>query len=430
MKSELKTLRSLGLAGSFLVILHLLMPSVAGAGIAVSPLQQWVDTKPGKQAEFSVTVTNVKRNENTPPETVRVSLVDFSVSNEGKLSFHKKLDHERSAREWIDIEDGEFMLKPNESKKITGTVSAPLAADGDYWAALMVTLGKQRKNEKGVRVVLRTASGIFVHVARRNYLARSSFTDTKIHLPSPDPDRGTGKAEAEARKDTQEQPAFRIDAAVKNDGKVAFSGKATAHLYDKNRRRIASIPMHAPRKRLLPGHVRRFQGVMAMPLPAGGYRLRIICEASDRHGRKPMAEKEFKVTQTMAKYWASNSPAGAAGQGLKTEPRKLQITLRPGRFSTAQVKVTNQGLDTVSVRGELESDALPAGWVTLRRPEFTLLPRMTRNAACSVRIPRDAQSGHYEANLKLRAEFPAATDDPVIRNIPITIDVQESGNQS
>jgi len=430
MKSEPTRIRRLGLAGIFLVVLHLLMPAVAGAGVAVSPLQQWVDVKPGKTADFSLTVTNVKRNENTPPEFFRVRLVDFSVSHEGKLSFHEKLEHERSARDWIDMEDGEFMLKPNESKKITGTISAPLAAGGDYWAAVMVTLGRRRKNEDGVRVVLRTASGLFVHVGRRNYLARSSFTDTKIQLPSPDPDRDTGKAEAEAKKDSQEQPAFRIDAAVKNDGKVAFSGKATAHLYDENRRRIASIPMHAQRKRLLPGHRRRFRGVMAMPLPAGSYRLRIICEAARRHGRKTMVEKHFDVASSIAKYWSDHSHIGSTDGPLKTDQQNLELKLSPGRFSIGQLKLTNQSLDTLSVRCELQTDSLPAEWVNIRSKELTLPPRMARNLACSARIPPDATPGRYKGSLKLHIELPAASEESVVQNIPLTVEVTKADAQS
>ena len=171
------------ITAALLVYVFLVCSADSIAGMAVSPLQQWVTVKPGKEASFSVTVTNTNRGPETRPCTVSVSVVDFTVSPQGRLSFGAHLKHSRSAVEWFTFNASEFILEPGESKEIKARVSAPASADGDYWAAIMVKLDNSKKQNKGVMVNLQTASGVFVHVARRNYIEWGNVTDANVVMP-------------------------------------------------------------------------------------------------------------------------------------------------------------------------------------------------------------------------------------------------------
>jgi hypothetical protein len=340
--------------------------------MAVSPLQQWVEVKPGRQASFSVTVTNTNRGPETTPCTVNVSVVDFTVSPHGKLSFGAHLKHNRSAVEWFTFNAGEFVLDPGESREIKATVSAPLDADGDYWAAFMVRLVNPRKQGNGIHVKLQTASGVFVHVARRNYIERGSVIDANVVMPEfAQQDIFTGEsAWEEVVQEAQQEQAFKINAELKNDGLVAFLANGKAFLYSGNWRRAASIPLYTKRRRILPGHTRWFTGVMSQPLLPGQYKLRLFFDCDSKYGRKITRDMEFSVSDELAHQWAENF-TGDDAQKLEIEPKEIEMALTGGRLTFARFLISNQGLNTVAVRCWLEVDELPEGWLELKSPKFT-----------------------------------------------------------
>jgi hypothetical protein len=370
--------------------------------MAVSPLQQWVEVKPGDEAVFSVTVTNTKRGPETRPCTVYVSVVDFTVSPEGALSFGQEFKHERSAVDWISFDADEVVLEPGESRRIKAKVSAPAGADGDYWAAIMFRLGSSAKKGNGVQVVLRSASGVFVHVARRNYIARASIINTKASLPVPaaeNPAVDWGQGSQEIKK----EQAFEITAELKNDGLIAFLAKGTAFLYTGDWRRAASIPLHTNRRRIFPGHSRYFTGVMSQPLPAGEYKLRVFFEPDTKYSRKITKDIEVSVSDESAILWAEGFK-GEDIQTLEIGQKELNLVLTPGRFTAAQLLVANKGLNTVSISCRLEQNELPEGWVELKSDDFTLAGNSRRNLVCSVRIPHNAGRGEYNGIIHLEAE--------------------------
>ncbi len=444
------------IAAGFFAVACLVLPNRAVAGMAVSPMQQWVTVKPGKDASFSVTITNVDRGFGTLPCKVNVDALDFTVSPQGKISFDKDARHSRSAAEWISFEDGEFVLEPGESKEIKGKVSAPYGADGDYWAAIMIGLGNPKKQEKGINVNLRTASGVFVHVERRKYAERASVIDANVALPEFDPvrnstnspERWKGKVSngVDPNENFAEEPnewqasqqgeqALKINAELKNDGLVAFLTNGKAFLYDENWRRVASIPLYSKRRRILPDDTRCFTGVMSQPLPTGKYKARVVFESEAEHSRKITKDIEFTVSNELARQWAGNFTFDDI-QTLKIEPQELKLTLTGGRFTAARFLVANQCLSTVSIRCRLESDsalrsasqsnsALPEGWLELKATEFTLNPNTRRNIVCSVRIPQDAEQGEYSGTIHIEVERSGLTvegqDNVELHKIPICI---------
>lgn len=393
------------IAAGFLALILLILPADCFAGVAVSPLKQWVEVKPGKDALFSVDITNTNRGPETRPSTVSVDVVDFTVSPQGGLSFGEEFKHDRSAVDWISFNAGKLVLQPGETKEIKAKLSAPPSADGDYWAAIMVTLGNSRKQEKGIQVVLRTASGVFVHVARRNYIARGDIINTTVAIPESYPEQVLTEELTwdQSSQEVQKEQALKINVELKNDGLVTFLANGKAFLYSGNWRRMASIPLHTNRRRIFPGHSRYFTGVMSQPLPAGEYKLRLFFEPDSKYGRKITKDMEFSVSDESARQWAESFSRDDI-QMMEVEPQQIKLTLTPGRLTATRFLVVNQGLSTVAAHCWLEENGPSQGWLKLKSTDFTLAPNSRRNVVCSVKIPPDAQPGQYYATIHMEVE--------------------------
>ena len=426
------------IVAALLTSFFLTFPCEVIAGMAVSPLQQWVTVKPGKQATVTVTVTNTNRGPETKPCTISVEVVDFTVSPQGKLSFVKEARHSRSAVDWLHFDTRPFVLQPGESKKLEGKVSAPARADGDYWAAVMVKLGNTQESEGNVAVRLQTASGIFVHVARRNYIERGTVIDANVVLPEFAPGGNSAEESAwnQTSEEIQKKQVLKVNAELENDGLVAFLANGKANLYSENWRRVASIPMYTNRRRIFPTHSRRFTGVMSQPIPAGKYKLRLVFEptssrngsSTTKHSRKITKDMELVVSDDLAQQWSKNFTDDGI-QILDVKPQELNLSLNPGRFTTKRFQAISQGLSTVSVRCRIEADGQIRDWVALKSADFALAANTRRSVLCWVRIPPDAEPGRYCGTICVEAERSGLTaqhaDNIEVQKIPIAIVISE-----
>ena len=96
------------------------------AGIVVSPLKQEVDVKPGRTAEFHISIANSARNEwDQPAETVHLEVMDFSVSEGGGLTFQPAGTVKNSASKWITLDKSDLRLAPGQGEKVTCKLRAP-----------------------------------------------------------------------------------------------------------------------------------------------------------------------------------------------------------------------------------------------------------------------------------------------------------------
>jgi len=407
------------------------------AGMAVSPLKQWVEVKPGAEAYFCVNVTNANRGPQTGPCTVYADVVDFTVSAYGQLSFGQEHKHARSAVPWITLDASEFVIEPGESYELRAKVSAPISADGDYWAAIMFTLGNPESRKANVHVILRTASGVFVRVARRNYIEQASITDVNVSLPrfAKDVDIPEESAQHQASDQVggQTEGVLKINAQLKNDGLIAMEPNGKVFLYAGNSRRIGYIPLYASRRQILPGHTRWFTGVMPQPLAAGQYSVRVFFDSGSKYGRTKTKDVEFSISQELAAQWAQNFTGDDRGM-LELNPQKIDLTLNPGRFTVTKLLIANKSCGTVSVRCRVKSEQLkgvpawrgPKGWTRLDCSEFALAPNGRRNIVCAVRIPPDAQPQDYNATIQIEAERSGLTEQAVNNVVVLEIPVQIS----
>lgn len=394
-----KNLNSARLIRAFAVLIFLGLAQQCFGGMAVSPLQQWIDVKPGKDSSFSVTVTNTKRADDTPACTINVSIIDFSVSPLGVLLFGPEYKHDRSAVLWISCETGNFVLQPGESKEFKATVSAPLNADGDYWAAFMIGLAGAPQDQKGVKVNLRTASGVFVHVARRTYIEWGTIIDANVVMPQFAEEPADGNAVGKA----DNKNSLKINAEMKNIGPVAILAKAKALIYTEKNRRIASVSLHSIRRQVLPGHTRLFSGVMAQPIPAGKYKMRLVFDSNSQRSQKTTKEIEFSVSDEISNQWAETFK-GDVQKTLELKPVEIRQTLNAGRFTVVKCLIANKGLGTISIGSTLSGDGLKKDWFELKSADFTLAPAMQQNLICYIKVPGNAKPGSYSGVIKIKAE--------------------------
>ncbi len=421
----------LAVVGIPIAALLLAAGSGTEAGVSVSPLQQEIQAKPGVATEFTVTLTNVRRSVSAPPARVRLEIVDFTMSLVGNLAFGDKPAQNRSALPWIQLDAKDVVIEPDQVRQVKGRIYAPRgAADGDYWAALMVT-PVEPVQENGISIILRTASALFVRVQRRNHTERLNVRDVEVTLPNLDPQAisvtGGGAAQAGASDDNH---SLQFYADVENIGPVSCTTSGKAHLYLSGIRKVASIPLHARSRRILPGESRRFIGVLPAALPAGEYSLRVIFNSDSQGGQKGYSEIHFTVDGRTARLWKEfyeRRGDSATRPGLAVNAETLTLNLQPGRFTTATIPISNGGGGTMQVTCRLNGEAIQNGWVSLDQAEFTLEPRMRRSVLCRIAVPENAQPGDYLGNVVFEAEVASLADLPgtEVHTLPVRIMVNK-----
>ncbi len=385
-------------------------------GMAVSPLKQEITVRPGKETEFYVNVTNNNRGPQTQPCKVKVQPIDFYVSKEGKLQFGEEFKGERSAVDWIELSSDSFILQPGESKKVKGTVKAPLNCDGDYWAAVMIGLDNGDKGEQGVKLNLRTASGVFIRVKKRNYIERAKIKGAEIIMPEV----------TSNNSENDEGSVLKIKATVENTGFISFIAKGEVFIYTEGWRKIATIPLSSNRRRIFPTHSRIFEGTMSEPLPAGKYYARVFFGSDLKRGRKFTKQLTFEIDEQLSKEWTDATPF-VENCIFELKPEKIDLEAVPGRFTTKRILTSNNSFNSLSVDLELDSGEIPKTWVTLKHSDFTVSQNNRKNATCYIRIPVDAERGSYEGKISAKMERSGLTGNNKnveIKEIPISIKVK------
>ena len=416
-----------------IALFFFIFQEIGFAGVAVSPLQQTVEVKPGKKAVFTISLTNNKRDSKTLPCPVKVEVLDFNVSDRGQLSFGPEYKHPRSAVSWISLDANAFVLKPGESREVKATVAAPIDADGDYWAAAMIELGEPQKSEKGVQVKFRTASGIFIHVARRSYSERGNITDVNVTMPN---FNATGDSNENNLSEVDlyrlhEKRSLKVEAKLRNEGIISFLARGKAYIYSDDLRRIATIPLDASRRQVLPDDNRWFTGIMAPPLPAGNYKLRTIFAYDSKYKHKIMKDTEFTISQEMADVWAKNYKDDGMSK-LKFEPKQVDLKLSPGRLTATTLQIVNQGMNTIVANCRIESDGAKNDWLEMKATDFTITPNGEYSTACVIRVPSDAKPGTYNWTILVETEQSGLTSQEQNNNkqykIPISIMIDENAH--
>ena len=150
-------LRTAGVAG----VLGLLLsaPSAADISVDVSPAKYELQTQPGKQETFPITV----RNTSGAPVHIVASLADYAVGPTGNYAFTAPGKSTYSLSKTITINPREFDLEPGTFAQVRFSVDVPPNAAGEYSNLVFFTTRPTRKGP-GLSIVERIASKIYVMI--------------------------------------------------------------------------------------------------------------------------------------------------------------------------------------------------------------------------------------------------------------------------
>ncbi|HUU91851.1 MAG TPA: hypothetical protein VM238_11670 [Phycisphaerae bacterium] len=388
----------------------------APAGITVSPLKQDIALKPGGTATFHVTVANRARTRGAPPQSARLQVTDFEITERGAVLLKPPGTVEDSATAWITPTHAAVTLKPNQSERIDFEVKAPYTATGEYYAAVVVVL--DRKQTHGtLEVEYRIASGVYVTVQGRTFPKKAKVLRCEVGWLGPDG--------ALPKSDAAPMPA--ILAVLKNTGRSRFDASGHLRISNAEGRTVFKAPMTTRRPSVLAGDTRLFECPLTKVLPCGLYTMRV--EFDHQSGwTKAQARVPLMITAEqealLAKAAAAAVTATVSGPTVKVEPKALAAKLPAGTFRVLKVDVTNTGGDSLQCRATVADPSgarNPASWFQIRTDTFTLATTASKTLHLFVRVPDEA-AGHHETTLVLEIDTLDAAPSRI--EVPIDLTVQ------
>jgi hypothetical protein len=134
-------------------------PSSADISVDVAPAKYELQTQPGKQETFPITV----RNTSNAAVHIVASLSDYAVGPTGSYAFSAPGKSPYSLSKTISINPREFDLEPGTFTQVRFSVDVPANAAGEYSNLVFFTTRPTRKGA-GLSIVERIASKIYVMI--------------------------------------------------------------------------------------------------------------------------------------------------------------------------------------------------------------------------------------------------------------------------
>jgi hypothetical protein len=134
-------------------------PSSADISVDVSPAKYELQTQPGKQETFPITV----RNTSNAAVHIVASLSDYAVGPTGNYAFAPPGKSPFSLSKTITINPREFDLEPGSFTQVRFSVDVPATAAGEYSNLVFFTT-RPTRHGAGLSIVERIASKIYVMI--------------------------------------------------------------------------------------------------------------------------------------------------------------------------------------------------------------------------------------------------------------------------
>src|SRR5579884_3239466 len=161
MKKMRISMRAFRLVGGILGLsAALAAPSSADIAVDVSPAKYELQSQPGKEETFPITV----RNTSTAPVHIVASLSDYQVGPTGNYAFTAPGKSPYSLSKAISINPREFDLEPGSFTQVRFSVDVPAGAAGEYSNLVFFTTRPTRHSGGGLSIVERIASKIYVMI--------------------------------------------------------------------------------------------------------------------------------------------------------------------------------------------------------------------------------------------------------------------------
>ena len=398
------------------------MGSFASAGISVSPLKQDLTVKPGETVKFKITVSNNRRAESDTARTVRLEVMDVTVSQDGALSFQGPGGQRNSASNWVSLGAKALTVEPGQSRIVECSLTAPYSASGEYYGAILVTLEDKGKTDKGVSVTYRIASGVFVTVTGRSFPREAKITRCEVTWPQPTAQTPSTQP---ASQPAGPEPA-KVSVVLQNAGQARFDATGRIFIADAHARTVFTAPLTTKRPCVFGGDSRLFEAPLDRPLAVGQYVARVEMDYQSgwakAHYRLPLEitpeKAEFLSTAKKTARQAGNLP-------VQVTPEKLSVAMPAGAFRSLKLAIKNNGEHALRCTAKLVFDgdrAVDGSWVSVPPEEFELSKSGQKTLELVIRVPVDAALGQHACAVLLEAGQ-GGTDSMHIR-VPVELNVR------
>jgi hypothetical protein len=391
-----------------------LLAHPARAGIAVSPLKQEITVKPGQTVQFKITVTNNSRNEFETAESVRLEVMDVAVSDEGALVFAEPNGVANSASRWIRLGAQALTLEPGKSRHIECKITAP-ATSGEFYSAIMVTIGNQGENRKGLPIVHRIASGVFVTVSGRTLTKEAKIARCEVVWPTP---TNPGSAEPVAA-----EPA-KVAVLLKNTGQARFEATGKVAITDFQSRTVFSAPLASLRPCVFAGDGRLFVAALLRPLPAGQYMVRVEFDYQSQWG-KAYARLPLEITPEQAGLLKAVRQQPSEPLPVQSAAQKLSAVMLPGAFRSLSLTLRNAGENQVRCTAKLTADGgrpVDASWITIEPQQFVIAKSASKTVEFAIRVGAGAAPGRYASTVLVEAS--AEGGEMILIRTPLEVEIK------
>jgi hypothetical protein len=382
------------------------MGSFASAGISVSPLKQEVTVRPGETVKFKITVSNNRRAESDPARTVRLEVMDVTVSQDGALSFHGPGSQRNSASNWVSLGAKALAVEPGQSRIVECSLTAPYSASGEYYSAIMVTLDDKGRAEKGVSVTYRIASGVFVTVAGRSFpreakIARCEVLWPRAAAPTTQPTPGPSSRPSET-------PGAKVVVLLRNTGQARFDATGRISIVDARSRTVLTMPLTSQRPCVFGGDSRLFEAPVDRPLAVGQYTVKVDMDYQSgwakAYHRLPLEITPQKADLLRA---AHKEGQGAKDAPIQVAPEKISLSVPAGSFRSLKLTIKNKGEETIRCTAGLTSEGTRPGdvsWIALGLEEFELVKTSQKTLEIVTQVPSGTAPGLYTSVVVIRAD--------------------------
>ena len=366
----------------------------ANAGLGVAPLKQELNVKPGETAKFYISIINKMRGQEDTAQSARLEIMDFEATEDGGLVFKEPSVGPASASTWITLGKPEVTLDPGKDERIECTVKVPYSAAGEYYSAIMVTLGQKGRTETGVGLSLRIASGVFITVVGQTFPRQAKIEKCEFVWP---PVTSLSDLPKEG------QPAWpEATVVLKNVGRSRFEGFGTLELVDANGRPLFRKPLLSKRPLVFGGDSRIFKCALDKALPAGEYKARVTFDYQSQWA-KAYSVAPLTISSDQAAILAlrvqeaAPSKAASAQSTIRISPDKLIAKVAAGGNRSLGLSVRNTGQDLLRCTATLvneEEASIPDGWIAPAAKSFVLDKLQSASLPMAVRIPAEATGTH------------------------------------
>lgn len=396
-------------------------PRLAQAGLAISPLKQEISLRPGETGTVHIKVNHqIRPNITSGPESATFKVVDVVVAENGSLVFPEAGTQKNSASKWLTLGQNSITLDPGKNDAITLTITPPVQAQpGEYYTAIMITMGKLGHSDQGVDLQYQVVSGVFVTVLGQTLPKRAVIARCDIEWPKTPPAPATQPASEKTEDFTP--PMF--VAVLKNTGAARFDGRGTLRIMNADTNRVVmTAVMTSSRPCVFSGDSRRFQAPLTKPLPPGRYQAKVGLDYESSWS-KAYQTFNFDITPEQAGLLARlDKHQTSVVKGIVLGSTKLTPTIPAGGQRSLGLAVRNitdiptRCLISVASVGDTDVDS----WITLDPTDFTLQKMGHKSVEIKVEVPPGTKKGIYTALVAVES-LPEGSD---MRRMEIPVEIQ------